>query len=98
MLTHTVQFRFKAGLSEQDKASFMQALHDLSNIPGVRDFAIFNQVSQGNSFEYLATMRFSTTEEYRSYSDHPQHAAFISQQWLPKIDSFLEGDYTEWEA
>lgn len=98
MLTHTVQFRFKAGLSDKDKVEFMDALHALSAIPGVLDFGIFNQVSHGNSFEYLATMRFHTRSEYDAYSKHPQHMDFINQQWIPKIDSFLEGDYVEWQA
>ena len=98
MITHTVQFRFKPGLSESDNAAFMEALQGLSVIPGVQDFGIFQQVSTGNSFEYLATMRFRTHEEYRAYSDHPQHVAFIRNQWTPKVGAFLEGDYLEWQA
>ncbi len=98
MLTHTVQFRFKPGLSEIDKASFMEALHALSGIPGVLDFGIFRQVSPGNSFEYLATMRFRTSEEYQAYNSHSQHKTFIKDQWIPKVEAFLEGDYLEWHA
>ena len=98
MLTHTVQFRFKPGLTENEKADFMTALHNLSSIRGVLDFGIFQQVSTGNSFQYLATMRFLTKEEYQAYSIHPQHTSFIETQWIPKIESFLEGDYLEWQA
>ena len=98
MLTHTVQFKFKAGLSDREKADFMEVLHALSSIPGVSDFGIFQQVSTGNSFEYLATMRFRSREEYQTYNDHPQHAAFIKDQWIPKVEAFLEGDYLEWQA
>ena len=98
MITHTVQFRFKQGLSTDETAAFMNALHDLSSIPGVLDFGIFEQVNAGNTFQYLATMRFKTREVYQAYSDHPQHRAFIKDQWIPKIDSFLEGDYLEWQA
>lgn len=98
MLTHTVQFRFKPGLSESDKAGFMEALHALSGIPGVLDFGIFRQVSAGNSFEYLATMRFRTSEAYQAYNSHSQHTAFINEQWMPKVEAFLEGDYLEWQA
>jgi len=98
MITHTVQFRFKPGLLESDKAAFMEAMHGLSSIPGVLDFGIFQQISTGNNFEYLATMRFRTREEFQTYSDHPQHAAFIQEQWKPKVEAFLEGDYLEWQA
>ena len=98
MLTHTVQFRFKSGLSDREKASFMEILHELSTIPGVRDFAIFQQVSAGNSFEYLATMRFGTQVEYDEYIAHPRHKAFIDTEWIPKVEAFLEGDYLEWQA
>ena len=98
MLTHTVQFRFKPGLPETDQVEFMTALHDLSRIPEVKDFGIFQQVSAGNSFQYLATMRFDSAAEYQVYSAHPQHTAFINDQWFPKIESFLEGDYLEWQA
>ena len=98
MITHTVQFRFKPGLSETEKASFMEVLHGLSSIPGVLNFGIFQQVSAGNNFEYLATMRFRGREEYQAYSDHPRHAAFIKDQWVPKVEAFLEGDYLEWQA
>jgi hypothetical protein len=98
MITHTVQFRFKPGVSESDIAAFMEALQGLSVIPGVQDFGIFQQVSPGNSYAYLATMKFRTQEEYRTYSGHPQHLAFIHDQWIPKIEAFLEGDYLEWQA
>jgi antibiotic biosynthesis monooxygenase (ABM) superfamily enzyme len=98
MITHTVQFRFKQGLSELDKADFMTALHHLSTIPGVLDFGIFQQVSQGNSFEYLATMRFKNSEDYQKYTRDPQHTSFIDKEWIPKVEAFLEGDYLEWQA
>jgi len=98
MITHTVQFSFQPNLAETEIAAFMVALHALSSIPGVHDFGIFSQVSHGNSFEYLATMRFQTREDYRAYGVHPQHAAFLETQWIPKVGSFLEGDYVEWEA
>jgi heme-degrading monooxygenase HmoA len=98
MLTHTVQFRFKSNISETERERFMEALHGLSSIPGVQDFGIFNQKNQGNSFEYLATMRFQTQAEYQAYSSHPRHSSFIATHWIPKIDTFLEGDYEEWQA
>lgn len=52
-------------------------------------------MSKKNSFEYDISMDFNSEEDYQQYNDHPAHAAFITEHWMPCVADFLEIDFEQ---
>jgi hypothetical protein len=92
MITHGVIFNFKTNIKAETIKEFLQAAHNLNQIPGVIDLAISRQTSPKNTFAYGITMQFQHTADYAFYSSHSQHQNFIEQYWLPHVADFLEID------
>jgi len=65
----------------------------LSQIPGVDNFQVLNQVSLKNDFSYGFSMVFATKADYDSYSNHPDHIAFVENRWKKEVSKFMEIDF-----
>ena len=65
----------------------------LSQIPGVNNFQVLNQVSLKNDFSYGFSMVFATKVDYDSYSSHPDHIAFVENRWKKEVSKFMEIDF-----
>jgi hypothetical protein len=66
----------------------------LSNIKVVHNFQVLNQVSLKNDYSYGFSMVFATKDDYNSYSNHPDHVAFVEQRWKKEVVRFLEIDFS----
>ena len=93
MIRHSVILKLKDQLSETDKQAFFDAVDKLSYIPCVQKFELLKQISPKNKFEYGISMEFDSQEQYDSYSNHPEHVAFIQNFWIKSVEDFLEIDY-----
>ncbi|TRX42415.1 Dabb family protein [Flavobacterium restrictum] len=92
-IRHSVIFSFKAGMSDQDKRHFFDAVSKLTAIEGVRTFEILKQTSVKNKYEFGISMEFQNNEAYQYYNNHPDHVAFVQNIWLKQVEDFLEIDY-----
>ena len=93
MLRHSVILKLKSDISTEEEQAFFEAVDALATLPNVQKFEVLKQISPKNKFEYGISMEFDSQEEYDTYSNHPQHVAFIENWWIPNVEDFLEIDY-----
>ncbi len=66
---HMVIFCLKYELNSIEAENFLGDGHDLlTQIPGVEDFKVFNQISLKNDYDYGFSMEFSSQEAYQFYN------------------------------
>ena len=65
----------------------------LSEIPGVEEFEVFNQVSKKNDYDYGFSMDFANQAAYTAYNEHAIHVDFVEQRWKKEVSRFLEIDF-----
>lgn len=94
MIRHSVILKLKTDISSADKQAFFDAVDKLAIIPNVQKFEVLKQISLKNKFEYGISMEFDNQQHYDSYSNHPEHVAFIQNFWMKSVEDFLEIDYT----
>lgn len=94
MIRRTVVFRLKHQPGSVAERDFLQAAAMLAQIPGAECFECLRQVGAKNNFTLGLSMEFADADTYRRYSEHPEHARFVQERWLPEVADFLEIDYT----
>jgi heme-degrading monooxygenase HmoA len=92
-MEHTVTFRLKHPAGSPKEADFLSTAGELAAIPGVRDFQIRHQVSPKNSHTFGISMHFDSDEDFRAYSNHPLHDAFVQEHWITEVEDFQESDF-----
>jgi len=92
-MEHTVTFRLKHPAGSPAEAGFLSAAEELAGIPGVKDFRIRRQVSPKNSHTFGLSIHFDSDEDFRAYSNHPLHDAFVQEHWIPEVEDFQESDF-----
>ena len=92
-MEHTVTFRLKHPSGSPKEADFLSTAGELAGIPGVKDFQIRQQVSPKNSHAFGISMHFDSDEDFRAYSNHPLHDAFVQKHWIPEVEDFQESDF-----
>ena len=92
-MEHTVTFRLKHSRGSPAEADFLSAAEELARIPGVKDFRIRRQVSPKNSHTFGISIHFDREEDFRAYSNHPLHDAFVQEHWIPEVEDFQESDF-----
>jgi heme-degrading monooxygenase HmoA len=93
MIRHTVVFRLKHEAGSAAEAEFLSAAKALADIPGVEAFEQLRQVSPKNDYSFGFSMEFADEAAYAGYNDHPAHAAFVRDRWIPDVEAFMEIDY-----
>ena len=93
MLRHSVILKLKSDISTEEKQAFFEAVDALATLPNVQKFEVLKQISPKNKFEYGILMEFETQDHYDTYSNHPQHIAFVENWWMQNVEDFLEIDY-----
>ena len=91
-MEHTVTFRLKHSTGSPAETDFRSALEALAEIPGVKNFRI-RQVSPKNSHTFGLSMHFDSDEDFRAYSNHPLHDAFVQERWITEVEDFQEFDF-----
>ena len=93
MIRHTVAFRLKPQAGSPAELDFLAAACGLSLLPGVKAFECLRQIGKMSPFTFALSMEFADDKSYRGYSEHPEHARFVTERWLPEVAEFLELDY-----
>ena len=93
MIRHTVVFSLKHAAGSDAERNFLDAADELQSIPGVEKFEKLRQVSAKNDYAFGFSMEFADQASYQGYNDHPVHARFVSQRWIPEVARFMEIDY-----
>ena len=93
-IRHMVIFNLNHEKGSELTRKFLKDGHEiLSRIPGVNNFQVLNQVSLKNDFSYGFSMVFAGKTEYDSYSNHPDHIAFVETRWKKEVSKFMEIDF-----
>ena len=93
MIRHTVAFRLKHPPDSAQEKAFLEDAKILARIPGVQLFEQFRQVSPKNPYRFGFSFEFADQAAYSSYNEHPDHAAFVQNRWIPEVAEFIEIDY-----
>jgi heme-degrading monooxygenase HmoA len=93
MIKHTVTFKLKYLKGSEEEGVFLKAATELKTIPGIQNFECLRQISVNSHFEYALSMNFDSMETYNTYSEHPEHSAFVRKYWAAYVEDFLELDY-----
>ncbi|PCE16003.1 hypothetical protein AUC47_10875 [Microbacterium sp. SZ1] len=95
-IQHTVVFRLVHDEGSTEERDFLATGRSvLSAIPGVEDFSVRRQVSPKSDLEHQFSMVFADRAAYDAYNDHPAHAAFVAERWVPEVAAFQEYDFEE---
>jgi hypothetical protein len=93
MVIHTFSFRWKPGVTEEQRHRVVAAIRDLQGrIPGLEETWVgtnFSPRSQG--YELGGVMKFATRAALEAYNQHPVHQDLLS--WLMPLIEPLEVDF-----
>ncbi len=87
-LQHTVYFYLDENISQADKQSFEEGLHQLLSIEEVAHYEIGktadtpSRAVTDHEFDYSILAWFKTMDDYKVYADHPTHLEFIRKYEL----------------
>jgi hypothetical protein len=87
MFVHTVQFKWKPGITEADLAGIREALSGLpGQIAEVKHYIFGSDAGmvQGN-FDFAIVAQFDNVDAWRVYNDHPVHDAVRKNVLGPHI-------------
>ena len=84
-IRHSVVFTPTHAEGSTEEADLLSAIRRLAAIPGVDAFELMREVSPKNDFRYGLTMEFPDAAAYRTYNEHPDHAAFVEQRWETEV-------------
>jgi hypothetical protein len=93
-IQHMVIFVLKHPKGSELEAKFLaDARSILTKITVVKDFRVLDQVSVKNDYHFGFSMVFANQTEYDTYSNHPDHVAFVENRWKKEVTRFLEIDF-----
>lgn len=93
MYIHMFAFRFKPGVTEQQKQNIVAAIRALQNdIPEVLEVWVGrNDSPRGQGYELGGVMKFADKAASEQYSAHPVHQKLLS--WLMPLIDPIEVDF-----
>jgi hypothetical protein len=92
MIRHAALFQLRHASGSEAESSFLAALADLAQIPGVQAFQIWRETSPKNAYDFALSMTFVDQAAYDGYNVHPAHLAFVQERWIPEMAEFMEHD------
>ncbi|MFT4520306.1 MAG: hypothetical protein ACI9JM_002708 [Halioglobus sp.] len=98
MIIHTVAFKTKHENDSEEENNFLKAGIALGNLPMVKNFQCYKQISKKSEFEFGFSMEFNSEQEYDAYNNHPDHKNFVETRWKPEIEAFTEIDYVKYRV
>ncbi len=90
MFRHVVLLKWKPGTTPTDVARFTAGLAALPpQIPQIRAYSFGADlgINQGTA-DYALVADFASVEDYKTYSKHPAHLAFLREVSAPMLDSY----------
>jgi hypothetical protein len=99
MIRHTVVFRLRHDAGSAAETGFLRtAQEQLEPIPGVERFEVLRQVGAQSEFRFSLSMELADADVYRGYLEHPSHADFVRDRWIPEVEQFLELDFERYDG
>lgn len=93
-IRHMVIFDLKHAEGSSEAEKFINdGKSILTQIPVVKKFEVFKQVSAKNDYDYGFSMEFSSQADYDTYNAHPLHEGFVKERWETEVSRFLEIDF-----
>lgn len=94
MYIHMFAFRFKAGVTEAQKAHVVSEIQQLkSQIPQVLESWVGrNDSPRGQGYELGGVMKFEDKSACEAYAAHPVHQKLLA--WLMPLIEPIEVDFT----
>ncbi|MCE0483509.1 MAG: Dabb family protein [Methylacidiphilales bacterium] len=93
MIRHTVVFKLRHSAGSPQERDFLTAIQKLADIPTVKNFERYRQVSKKNIYTFGLSMDFAGPADYQTYNQHPDHVTFVENRWKPEVTDFMEIDY-----
>jgi hypothetical protein len=93
MVIHMFAFRWKPGVSEEQRLKVITAIQGLQGkIPGLEETWVgVNFSPRGQGYALGGVMKFKSRVALEAYSTHPEHQALLS--WLMPLIEPLEVDF-----
>jgi hypothetical protein len=93
MFVHTFAFRWKPGVSEEQKLRAIAEIRGLQGqIPGLVETWVGANVSpRSQGYEHGGTMKFTDRAALDAYGGHPAHQKLL--QWLMPLIDPIEVDF-----
>ena len=98
MIRHTVVFRLRHAAGSPAEADFLVAARELARIPGVERFEALRQTGKQSAYAFSLSMEFADADAYAAYNEHPDHAGFVQNRWIPEVADFLELDFEPYDG
>jgi hypothetical protein len=94
MFIHMFSFRWKQGVTEQQKQRVFDEVNALrTRVPGILDSAAgFNTSSRAQGYEFGGFMKFPDRAAFEAYNAHPVHEQLLT--WLLPLIDPIEVDFT----
>jgi stress responsive alpha/beta barrel protein len=94
MYIHMFAFRFKAGVTEEQKVRIEREISRLhEEIPGVLETWVGrNDSPRGQGYEWGGVMKFTDAAACEAYGAHPVHQKLLG--WLMPLIEPIEVDFT----
>jgi hypothetical protein len=94
MFIHMFSFRWKPGVTEQQKQRVLEEVTALQpQIPGILDSAAgFNSSPRAQGYEFGGFMKFADRAAFDAYNAHPVHEQLLI--WLLPLIEPIEVDFT----
>jgi stress responsive alpha/beta barrel protein len=93
MYIHMFAFRFKAGVTEEQKKHVLDEIRKLQHeIPAVLECWVGKNISsRGEGYELGGAMKFADQAAFQGYSAHPAHQKLVG--WLMPLIEPIEIDF-----
>lgn len=93
MYVHMFAFRWKPGVTQEQKSRVLAAIRGLQGqIPGLLETAVGPNISpRGQGYELGGMMKFADKASLESYGAHPAHQKLLS--WLMALIEPIEVDF-----
>jgi hypothetical protein len=93
MIIHTFAFRWKAGVTADQRQQAIVAIRALQGeIPGLAETLVGENISpRSQGYELGGVMKFIDRTAYETYNDHPVHQKLLS--WLMPLIEPIEIDF-----
>jgi hypothetical protein len=93
MFVHTFLFRWKSGVTEDQKSRAIREIRALGGkIPGLLETLVGRNISpRSQGYELGGVMKFTDLATFEAYNDHPVHQRLLA--WLMPLIDAVEVDF-----
>ena len=95
MIRHVVLLEWKDGTTPDQIAAIDAALGRMPEVmPFIRRYEIGHDLGISGSHDFAIVADFDNEADYRTYADHPDHQAVLTELLAPAVESKARVQYT----